>query len=66
MVCQCCFSLPAAGYSSSQYEIVFGMRECEIAFVTEAEVTESVCKSDYTVLGDSSCCSARTVVIMKP
>jgi len=42
------------------------MRECEIAFVTEAEVTESVCKSDYTVLGDSSCCSARTVVIMKP
>jgi len=34
--------LPAAGYSSNQYEIVFGTHECEIACLTEAEVTESV------------------------
>jgi len=58
--------LPAAGYSSSsQYKIVFGTHECEIAFLTDAEVTENVYKSDHTVSGDSNGCSAQTVVIMK-
>lgn len=33
--------------------------------LTEIEVTESVCKSDYTVLGDSTGGSAQAVVIMR-